>query len=291
MFSKLNKSTFLRLKTIFLLWVFEGLQRGSETTRFIIISAPRSGSNLLCGMLNFHPEIICHHEIFHPDRIWYSKNFHEFLGIYDINLRDRMTKGELGLGSKKSRDLFPEYFLFKIWKSTFGRKAIGFKVFASHAPFLTNALVSNQNVKKIILYRENKIAAYTSKLWAEQTDTWNITDKEKNTKDQFENKKLHIDLEKFFLYAHGEITYFKSLQRSCIFERQNFFEISYEQLTGKEHLKYRKNLLNFIGVNPDASLLKEMFVKQSSKPIQAQIKNFREVKTALEASKWGHWIK
>lgn len=290
MFSKLNKSVFSRLKTVFLLWIFDCLQRDLDTTRFIIVSAPRSGSNLLCGMFNFHPEILCHHEIFHPDRIWYSKNFNELLGMDDVNFRERLTKGELGLGSKRSRDLFPEYFLFKIWKNKFGRKAVGFKVFASHVPYLTKALINNRNVKKIILYRENKLAAYTSKLWAEQTKTWNITEKEKIPKDQLDIKKLHIDLKKFFIYAHNEIAYFKSLQRSCTLARQNFYKISYEQLTGKENLKYRKDLLNFIGVNPDTSLLKEMFVKQSSKPIQAQIYNFIEVKTALKKNNWGHWI-
>ena len=38
----------------------------ASTTRFVILAAPRSGSNLLCTLLNSHPEILCHHEVFNP---------------------------------------------------------------------------------------------------------------------------------------------------------------------------------------------------------------------------------
>ena len=37
-----------------------------RSTRFVILAAPRSGSNLLCTLLDSHPEILCHHEVFNP---------------------------------------------------------------------------------------------------------------------------------------------------------------------------------------------------------------------------------
>ena len=32
-------------------------------TRFVILAAPRTGSNLLCTLLDAHSRILCHHEI------------------------------------------------------------------------------------------------------------------------------------------------------------------------------------------------------------------------------------
>ncbi|MCA9265021.1 MAG: sulfotransferase, partial [Planctomycetales bacterium] len=38
--------------------------------RFVILAVPRTGSNLLCTLLNSHPEILCHHEVFNPQGIF-----------------------------------------------------------------------------------------------------------------------------------------------------------------------------------------------------------------------------
>jgi len=37
-----------------------------EPTRFVLLSWKRTGSNLLCGILHLHPEIIMHNELFNP---------------------------------------------------------------------------------------------------------------------------------------------------------------------------------------------------------------------------------
>jgi hypothetical protein len=39
-------------------------------TSFCIITQPRTGSNHLCGLLNSHPEIVCHYELFNRRRIY-----------------------------------------------------------------------------------------------------------------------------------------------------------------------------------------------------------------------------
>ena len=46
-----------------------------DIDRFVIISIPRTGSNLLCGALDFHPEIICHYELFHKEAIYHSSKY------------------------------------------------------------------------------------------------------------------------------------------------------------------------------------------------------------------------
>ena len=67
-----------------------------EAVRFAIVAAPRTGSNMLCTMLNAHPEILCHHEIFNPAGIHYA-----------LDHRD----GQFELGSMAERDRYPTAFL------------------------------------------------------------------------------------------------------------------------------------------------------------------------------------
>lgn len=41
-------------------------------TRFVILAASRTGSNMLCAILDWHPAVLCHHELFNPTGIYYA---------------------------------------------------------------------------------------------------------------------------------------------------------------------------------------------------------------------------
>jgi LPS sulfotransferase NodH len=64
--------------------------------RFVILAAPRTGSNWLCSLLNSHPDVLCHHELFNPSGVFYA------LGHRD---------GALDLGTPEERDRRPLAFL------------------------------------------------------------------------------------------------------------------------------------------------------------------------------------
>jgi len=66
--------------------------------RFVIFAAPRTGSNLLCGLLNAHPDILCHHGLFNPGGVHWA--------------RDRR-----GSGGVADRDRDPVAFLDSVWAS------------------------------------------------------------------------------------------------------------------------------------------------------------------------------
>ena len=68
----------------------------AAAARFVILAAPRSGSNQLCTLLNSHPEILCHHEVYNPSAIFYA-----------LDLRD----GTIELGTRDERDWRPLEFL------------------------------------------------------------------------------------------------------------------------------------------------------------------------------------
>jgi hypothetical protein len=130
-------------------------RRGDEPNRFVVLSWKRTGSNLLCGMLYDHPEILMHNELFNP------------IDIFTYTPLDRERWSAL------VRDLFPDDFLDAMWsggitiaskKGNRKKKAIGFKSFPEHWSVVRNdavwerAILQDLRVKKIILFRENELA-------------------------------------------------------------------------------------------------------------------------------------
>ena len=62
----------------------------AAAARFVILAAPRSGSNQLCTLLNSHPEILCHHEVYNPSAIFYALEYRGgSLDLGTIDDRDR----------------------------------------------------------------------------------------------------------------------------------------------------------------------------------------------------------
>jgi hypothetical protein len=158
-----------------------------KVTNFVILAWKRTGSNLLCGILYNHPEIIMHNELFNTIDIF----------TYYPELIDQTRWSVL------TRDLFPEEFLTELWSSSSSSssssrtnikpvknsseiettkegkaaaaasrvtKAIGFKSFPEHWTVVRNekawsrAILENCNIKKIVLRRDDELAVYVSSM-------------------------------------------------------------------------------------------------------------------------------
>ena len=107
-----------------------------EHTRFVILAAPRSGSNLLCTLLNSHQEILCHHEIFNPSGIFYV-----------LDHRD----GSLDLGTLEDRDRRPLEFLDRLWRHDLDFPCVGFKMTRGQDERVLEAVLADRQVCKVLL--------------------------------------------------------------------------------------------------------------------------------------------
>ncbi|MEB3357068.1 MAG: hypothetical protein VKK04_10095, partial [Synechococcales bacterium] len=94
--------------------------------RFVIFNYPRTGSNLLCSLLNQHPEILCHHEIFNPERIYYAKDFKDYFPELSNASRQDFIRGKVGSITIGDRNRFPEKLFLFVWQHAFEAKAVGF---------------------------------------------------------------------------------------------------------------------------------------------------------------------
>lgn len=250
--------------------------------RFVIFTQPRSGSNLLCGMLNLHPEILCHHEIFNPQRIYYSKDFHELLGNGETIFREDLIKGKIGLTTIKERKRYPEQFMFKIWSNNFGCEAVGFNLFPNHIPHASMSLIRDKNVKKILLLRRNKIKCYVSLLIARETGIWDSY----NLSKQKNNSNISVDINatKILKWSQKSSHYFNKLRQKMTDMAQSFLELSYEDLIEKKSESIKSDLLKFIGVSPAIEYLQPPLKKQNSNDLVDLISNFNELKNKLNGT-------
>jgi LPS sulfotransferase NodH len=125
--------------------------------KFVILAMPRTGSNMLCTMLNSHSDILCHHELYNPREIFYA-----------LQLRGTDFK----LSGKRFRNKYPLQFLSKVWHNDLGYPYVGFKMTGRQNTTVLNAVLHDATIKKIILKRHNRVKTFVSKLIAQQCGIW-----------------------------------------------------------------------------------------------------------------------
>ena len=234
-----------------------------STTRFIILAAPRTGSNLLCTLLNSHPEVLCHHELFNPEGIFYA-----------LDYRD----GSLDLGSMAERDRESFGFLQRVWVNNQGASCVGFKMTRGQNDAVMRGLIEDSGVLKIVLYRKNRIKTFVSEQVARQTDQWEAYAGDELVTDV---PKLRVDVES--LKAHADLNgrFYDEIRRALQTKQQPCIEMFYENIfSGSEHSR----VLEFLGVEASQVSLVHSSVKQNDSDLRSRIENFHELELALEGS-------
>lgn len=249
--------------------------------RFVIFNFPRSGSNLLCTMLNQHPEILCHQEVFNPLKIYYSKDFHLLFDKDESTIQDDFFDGKAGLGSKRQRDFKPEHFVTQLWRYSYGASAVGFNLFPTHIPNMAPALIRDKEVKKVLLLRRNKVKCYVSRAIARKTNVWDIS-KKKSRQNTFKTTtQVEVDPNRLLLWSRQYDEYFNSLRQQIGQFNQPFFEVAYEDLVGPLADKIKAELLDFIGVSQQIEALQPLTKKQNPKKISELVVNYAQLRKEL----------
>lgn len=130
-----------------------------SSKKFVLLSAARSGTSMVMGALRKHPQFIIHGEIFHPRIEWHIRA--EFLACNDI----------------QKRETDPVEFTKDILSQNFGKDVVGFKIWYSQSVEACEYVMSDPDIIKIILERQNKLAHFSSGLLAQKTQVWNMKGK------------------------------------------------------------------------------------------------------------------
>jgi len=124
--------------------------------KFVLLSEARSGTSLITETLRTHPRILAHGEIFHPRVEWHLRS--EFLACNDLEKR---VSDPVGF----TKDLLAQ---------NFDHDVVGFKMWRSQSEPACDYVLQDPSVVKIILERENKLAHFSSRILAKETNVWNV---------------------------------------------------------------------------------------------------------------------
>jgi hypothetical protein len=274
-----------------------------QTTRFVVMSWKRTGSNLLCGILHFHPEICMHNELFNPiDIFTYHRHILRRLAVTNDDSEDHNShQQQQQQWTVQIRDLYPEDFLEHIWnKQTIdmtmtvsakkqGRicKAVGFKSFPEHWTMTRNegtwkeCILEDLRVKKVILWRRDELAVYISSERADLTGHY-------MTHSYPKDLKIHVDPAAFQAFVNNYRHTYRNKYRSPIAKRDTFW-MEYEQLIDEDDFKkdVLPKLFNFLGVDPTVEVRRlQETVKQAdpNEDLSTVISNYEELEFCFRHS-------
>lgn len=231
--------------------------------RFVICAAPRTGSNLLCGLLNSHPDILCHHGLFNPDGVHYA-----------LDHRD----GSLDFGSREERDHHPAQFLERVWGNALGRSAVGFKFNHGEDERALQLLIRDPLVRKILLSRGNRVRAYVSALEAAATGQWESY----GAADVLRGRRaVHVDPAELWKYVNASDHFYALLRESLSATKQSFLSVVYEALSSPEEMG---RVLRFLDVPASGLTLSAPSYKRRLQDIDDLVLNFAELAAALRGS-------
>ncbi|MDA3896616.1 MAG: hypothetical protein PF482_10770 [Desulfobacteraceae bacterium] len=220
----------------------------NQHIKFVLIAAPRTGSNLLVSMLNSHPEILCHYELFHWQKIYAAAG------------------GQGDLSAMWARNRNPFSFLEKIYSDGFEKKAVGFKIFPNHNPLILSYLIHQPKIKKIILRRNNYLKIYTSHIMAKKNKVYVY-------RPNSQPVPVYVCATRFKRYVNKNEAFYQTARNKIRAVNQDFLEIEYQLIKATQSIK---KLLDFIGVD-DSCELKAGTKKQNPGKLSDRIINYSEL--------------
>ncbi len=229
--------------------------------RFAILSTRRSGSNLLCTLIDSHPDALCHHELFNPRGIFTA-----------LDLRDTPTP----LHDIAARERDPAAYLAQVWRYTRGHACVGFKMTPEQHPEILQTVLDDTGIAKIVLRRNNPLRALVSERIAEITGRWEAYAGE--TKPAT-HPRIHIERDELDRHVQQVEAFYDSLTDTMQRSGQHWLELRYESLFDAVE---QHRLCAFLGLSP--RILQARSVRQNPEPLEQLLDNADALRRALAST-------
>jgi LPS sulfotransferase NodH len=242
----------------------ESNPKDPSAVRFVILNAPRTGSNYLCTVLDGHPDILCHHEIFNP---------------HVVGVARHSARQEFVLGTVEERNQEPLAFLERVWQTSLGRRCVGFKLCWRQDETVLDAVLADPGVRKIVLKRKNRVKSFVSLLLARQTTEWVLYN---DAPPPTARPRIRVEAIELFEHIRYNHQYYQQIESSLQTSGQRSLELFYEDLFTGTGLS---STLSFLDLPPaDASALTGQCWKLTPRMLAEVISNFDEVAGALRGT-------
>ena len=228
--------------------------------RFLILSSARTGSTLLTNVLNASGDVRCLFELLNPNVQQYGEPATPHL--------------------KELRRNDTAAFVDRIAGANV-KPVFGFKIFPEHADTWLEGALDDPSWKKIVLYRENVLAVYSSRRIADARGKWSDTGAKvelaADNSDHAIEDQTEFDARKFEKFrARYQAPYSDWLARLAE-TRQGFCFLEYGMLRNSKILA---SAFSFLGARPPAAFASNI-VKTSSTDILSRFTNADEVRSYL----------
>lgn len=236
----------------------------AETVRrFVILSARRSGSNLLCTLIDSHPDALCHHELFNPRGIFTA-----------LDLRDTSTP--LHDIAARARD--PIAYLAEVWRHARGHACVGFKMTPEQYPEILQAVLEDGGIAKIVLRRNNPLRTLVSERIAELTGRWEAYAGEDACEEE-PHPRVHIEYDELDRHVRSVKAFYDGLTDAMRRSGQHWLELGYESLFDAEE---QRRICAFLGLSP--RVLRARSVRQNPEPLERLLDNADALRQSLAAT-------
>lgn len=240
--------------------------------RFAIIASARTGSSHLTNLLNSRSDILCNGEICHPKKVYV--NWHK-------KYRTPETLAELAA----LRSTSPGLFLERIFETDHDRPNVGFKILRGQFEDVLRTVMEDRTIRKVVLFRRNVLANYSSKLIANETGQYGLNSK-KVPRESREPIRVLFDAERFRVHRRKYERYYASVMDALLQSGQDFHLINYEEINNPWLFR---SLLGYIGADSVAPPDEGKLIKQNPSNILSRFSNSREVEEFLLANDLVHW--
>jgi LPS sulfotransferase NodH len=257
--------------------------RETPYQRFIILSGPRTGSNLLAELLNSHPDIRCFRELFNTDpAIDYGVEGYDGNNASDVALRARAPASFLAT---------------RVFTPIETRaKAIGFKFHYQHSFFhegITEAVTADADLRIVHLSRRNLFRQYVSHSLAERTDEWTRRDARSSSVMRTAWRRLRRARERprgplrlRLVPDETESYFWRQIVSADRFGNQVFashprIELTYEDLD-HDRVATMRPVWDFLGV-PVYDEASSSLTKQNPRPLREIVANYDDLKERFAA--------
>ncbi len=234
--------------------------------RFVILSARRSGSNLLCTLIDSHPDALCHHELFNPRGIFTA-----------LDLRDTATP----LHDIAARERDPIAYLSQVWRYARGHACVGFKMTPEQHPEILQAVLEDSGIAKIVLRRNNPLRALVSERIADITGRWEAYAGDAGGQDinPAAQPRVHVERDELDRHVRQVQAFYDGLTGTMQRSDQRWLELRYESLFDADE---QHRLCDFLGLSPRP--LQARSIRQNPEPLERLLDNADALRRSLAST-------
>ena len=237
--------------------MIRNLFKHRQYTKFIVLTKPRTGSNLLVNSLQTHPGMKVFGELFRG-------------GADDATKQVILASAD---------DYFRNHVFKRYGK---GIKAVGFKMFYHHPVYdhtgqVWKYLLKCEGLRVIHLRRANLLRTLVSMKIAKKTDVWKNTGEQNGLVD----KRIELDMQECLDSFHQTRQWEKETQAK--FVNNPVLELTYEDLTSDYYTQMLR-VQEFLEVEPVE--LQPLTNRQNPETLEKLIINYEDLKKQFAGSEW-----